>query len=77
MTVKMIQSKQSNSIVIDTKFETVDSRKIILNDILDLIEILFAELKRPKRNWEDQSDFEFEADISNRIDVLREMVGKI
>ena len=71
MTDKLIQSK---SIVMnDTKFETVDTRKVILNDMLDLIEILFTELKRPKRNWEDQ--IEFEADISNRIDVLREMVG--
>lgn len=70
MTDKMIQSK---SIVIDTKYEVVDSRKVILNDMLDLIETLFTELKVPKRNWEDQ--IEFEADISNRIDVLREMVG--
>lgn len=70
MTDKLIQSK---SIVIDTKFETVDTRKVILNDMLDLIEILFKELKGQKRNWEDQ--VEFEADISNRIDVLRERVG--
>lgn len=72
MTDKLIQSK---SIVMnDTKFETVDTRKVILNDMLDLIEILFKEVVNPsKRYWEDQ--VEFEADISNKIDVLREMVG--
>ena len=65
---------QSKSIVTDTKFETVDTRKVILNDMLDLIEILFKEITNPsKRYWEDQ--IEFEADISNKIDVLRERVG--
>lgn len=68
--------EQGKSVTIHTNFEVVDSRKVILNEMIDLIETLFKEMTNPsKRNWEDQ--MEFEADISNRIDVLREMVGKI
>lgn len=68
--------EQGKSVTIHTNFEVVDSRKVILNEMIDLIGTLFKEMVNPsKRNWEDQ--IEFEADISNRIDVLREMVGKI
>ena len=46
---------------------------IVLNEMIDVIEILFKEITSPyKRHWEDQ--IEFEADISNRIDTLKDMV---